>query len=84
MNIVITYKAKWRLKKYPNYAWTECKKLVNMNNNREIKKTLNGLTPGYWISRKFIKLNELATMIELIPEIDYSLPPFMGQINESL
>ena len=74
MEITITYKAKWRLKNHPNYMWTECKKLVNASTGREIKKTLNGLTPGYWISRQFINLNELATMVELIPEVDYSLP----------
>lgn len=74
MQIAITYKAKWRLKNNRNYMWTECKKLVNCNTGKEIKKTLNGLTPGYWISRKFIKLTDMEKMVELIPEIDYTLP----------
>lgn len=68
MNIQITYKIKGCLKEYPNYVWTECKKLININTGREIKKTLNGLTAGYWINRKFIKLSDMSSMVELIPQ----------------
>lgn len=68
MKINITYVAKWRLKKHHNYVWTECKKLVNTYTGREIKKTLNGLTAGYWINRKFVKLSDMASMVELIPK----------------
>lgn len=68
MQVAITYVAKWRLKEYPNYVWTECKKLINLNTGREIKKTLNGLTAGYWINRKFIKLFDMSSMVELIPQ----------------
>lgn len=67
MQISITYILKWRLKEYPNYVWTDCKKLINLNTGREIKKTLNGLTAGYWINRKFIKLTDMSSIVELIP-----------------
>lgn len=68
--LTVTYKAKWRLKGHPNYYWTECKKLININSGREIKKTLHGLTPGYWISRKFVKIQDLLDfkLVELIPK----------------
>lgn len=70
MYINVTYKAKWRLKNDHKYYWTECKKLINVNTGKEIKKTLHGLTAGYWISRKFIKLDDLINLrlVELIPK----------------
>ena len=70
MYLSVIYKAKWRLINNPNYYWTECKKLVNISRGREIKKTLHGLTPGYWISKKFIKLEDLIELklVELIPK----------------
>lgn len=68
MYLSVTYKIKWRLKDNPNYYWTECKKLVNVRRGREVKRTLHGLTPGYWIGRKFISLDTLKTQIELIPK----------------
>jgi len=74
LRISVTYFAKWRLKGYENYQWTSCKKLINVMTGREIKKTLHGLTPGYWIGRKFIKLSEMSSMVELIPKDD--LLPF--------
>ena len=73
MKINVTYTAKWKLKGYNNYYWTDCKKLINMATGREIKKTLHGLTAGYWISKKFIKLSELANLVELIPK-EESMP----------
>lgn len=68
MNINVTYRAKWRLKNKPQYVWTECKKLINTNTGREIKKTLHGLTPGYWIGKDFIKLSETQNLVEKIKE----------------
>lgn len=66
MTVSINYTVKWRLKDNPNYVWTSCKKLVNINTGREIKKTLKGLMPGYWIGKKFIPLAVLANNIEPI------------------
>lgn len=71
--ISIKYKAKWRIKERPNYKWTECGKLINTNTNRVIKKTLKGLTPGYWIGKKFYPLNKMKDMLE---KIVYEKLPF--------
>lgn len=69
MNISVTYNAKWQLKNNNRYVWTECKKLVNVSTGREIKKTLHGMTPGYWINRRFIKLDDIRDNVELIPKV---------------
>ena len=60
--------AKWRLKTNHDYVWTTCKKLVNIRTGREIKKTIKGLTAGYWIGKRFIKLDTLRSEIELIED----------------
>lgn len=72
MYLSVTYKAKWRLRGHPQYYWTECKKLINVCRGKEIKKTLHGLTPGYWIGRKFVRLSDLIEfkLVELIPDED--------------
>ena len=36
---------------------------------KEIKKTINGGSIGYWIGKEFISLNKLKNRIELIPKI---------------
>ena len=71
--ISITYRAKWRIIGMPNYKWTECGKLINTNTNRVIKKTLKGLTPGYWIGKKFYPLSKMKDMVE---KIIYEKLPF--------
>ena len=68
MQITVTYMAKWRLKTNHDYVWTTCKKLVNIRTGREIKKTIKGLTAGYWIGKRFIKLDTLRSEIELIED----------------
>ena len=68
MQITVTYMAKWRLKTNHDYVWTTCKKLVNIRTGREIKKTIKGLTAGYWIGKRFIKLDTLKSGIELIED----------------
>lgn len=70
MNVLCSYKAKWRLKDNPIYVWTECKKLINIKTGREVKKTIKGIKAGYWISRKFIPFFELRNLIEVIPIIE--------------
>lgn len=69
--ISITYDLKWQLKSYPNYKWSTCKKLFNTKTGRQIKKTLNCRSVGYWISGKFITLNNLRKDLELIPKKEY-------------
>jgi len=71
MNIKVSYIAKWQLKNMPQYKWTECKKLINTRTGNEIKRTLKGMTAGYWVGKDFIKLDELKKRIELIPKKEY-------------
>ncbi len=66
--ITVTYKLKWRVKDAPNYCWSTCKKLFNVSRGNQIKKTVKGLTPGYWIGRDFIPLSKMKDRIELIPK----------------
>lgn len=68
MEIVLRLKAKWQIKGKEYYVWTECKRLYNLKTGRFIKKTLHGLTPGYWIGKDFIKLNDLKKVVEQIPK----------------
>lgn len=63
MNILVRYKAHWQIKDKPHYKWTTCKKLINCQTNNEIKKTLKGSIPGYWIGKDFIKLTELKSRV---------------------
>jgi len=66
--ITVEYKLKWRIKDNPKYCWSVCKKLFNVNRGKEIKKTLKGLTPGYWIGKNFIALSKMKERVELIPK----------------
>jgi hypothetical protein len=68
--ITVTYKLKWRIKSKPQYCWTVCKKLFNVSRGNQIKKTIKGSTPGYWIAGDFIPLSEMENMVELIPKKD--------------
>lgn len=66
--ITVEYKLKWRIKGKENYCWTTCKKLFNTQRGNEIKKTLKGLTPGYWIGKEFVALSKMKERVELIPK----------------
>lgn len=69
MYIEVKYKCKWQLKPYPHYKWTECKRLFNCRTGREIKKTIKGMSIGYWIGKNFITLDKLRSELELIPKV---------------
>lgn len=59
---------KWQIKKLPYYKWSECKKLINTRTGKEIKKTINGGSIGYWIGKAFIPITSMSNMVELIPK----------------
>lgn len=67
-SISVNYTLKWQVRFATNYKWTSCKRLFNCKTGREIKKTLNGGSIGYWIQCKFITLANLAKEVELIPK----------------
>ena len=70
MILQINIKVKWQLRGKENYVWTEDKRLYNLRTGRFIKKTLKGLTPGYWIGKEFIRLGDLRGRVEIIPKVD--------------
>jgi len=69
--ITVKYQIKWRLTINHNYGVSKCGKMFNIKKGKEIKKTVKGLTPGYWIGRDFIPLEKLRSQIELIPKKQY-------------
>ena len=66
--LVINLNMKWQIKNKPHYKWSECKRLINTQTGRQIKKTINGGSIGYWIGEKFITLSKLKSQLELIPK----------------
>ena len=80
MIIQVNFIGKWRLKDNHNYIWTSCKKLVNIKTSKLVKKTINGSKAGYYINRKFIKLEDLKNQLELIPIKESD--PFLIALNK--
>ena len=72
--ISVTYDLKWQIKGNEKYKWTSCKKLFNTQTGRQIKKTMNCRSVGYWIEKQFITLDNLRANLELIPKKE--LTPF--------
>lgn len=70
MKIEVRYYAKWQLKTNHNYKWTTCKKLINCQTGREIKRTIKGLQAGYWIGKDFIKLKDMERLVTKIKETE--------------
>jgi len=62
---------RWQIIGNEDYKWSSCKKLINTKTDREIKKTINGGSIGYWIGKDFISINKLKNKIELIPKKEY-------------
>jgi hypothetical protein len=67
--ISVNYSLKWQLKTDYKYQWSECGKLFNVKTGREVKKTLNGGSKGYWINCKFVTLEKLKSEIKLIEKL---------------
>lgn len=68
MKITVTYTAKWQIIEFPYYKWTDCKKLINCKSGNEVQKVIKGSKAGYYINRKFISIDKLKLLIELIPK----------------
>ena len=64
---------KWKLSFDDKYKWTKDGKLYNTKTNREIKKSVNGYSIGYWISKKFYTLDNLRLHLQ---KIDKEYCPF--------
>lgn len=66
--ISVNYSLKWQLKNLSHYKISACGRMFNCKTGKLLKRTVNGSSIGYWISREFITLKELRTQIELIPK----------------
>ena len=64
----INYDLKWQHKMHTHYKWSNCGKLFNTQTGRQLKKTVNGRSVGYWIKGRFITLTILRNSLELIPK----------------
>ena len=60
---------KWKTTLSDNYQWTDKGKLYNVKTGREIKKTVNGYSVGYWICGKFITLTKLKSTLVKVTDI---------------
>lgn len=54
---------RWQIIGHDHYFFGNDKKLYNIKSNREVKKTLNGRSIGYWIGKKFYSINKLKTIL---------------------
>jgi len=61
---------KWKLSFNDNYQWSTENKLYNVKTMREIKKTVNGYSIGYWIGKKFYTLENLRKQLVKIEKLD--------------
>jgi hypothetical protein len=69
--VKVIFKAKWQFKEYSHYKITTCKKVVNTQTNRLIKKTKSGGSVGFNIAGNFFKLSDINKHIEIIPKKIY-------------
>ena len=67
-SISVNYELKWQIRNNEKYRWSTCKKLFNVKTGRQIKKTLNCRSVGYWIDRNFVTLSKLKFELEIIPK----------------
>lgn len=60
---------KWKTDFSDSYQWTTTGKLYNIKTMREIKKTVNGYSVGYWINKQFWTLKNLQKHLVKIEQI---------------
>ena len=58
------------IKDRPNYKWSECGKLFNTKTGKQLKKTINSGSKGYWIGKKFITLENLRKQLVKIEDVE--------------
>jgi len=49
---------------YKHYGFGKDKKLYNLKTGREIKRTINTRSIGYWLGKKFYSLNKLRSLLK--------------------
>jgi len=66
--VPIKLNLKWQFKDNPNFKVSTCKKIVNCQTKKILKKTMSGRSVGFNIGDKFYKLSSINDFLELIPE----------------
>ena len=66
--ITVTYTLEFRLKDHHNYQMTKCGKMFNVKTGRQIKKSSNNGSIGYWIGKKFLVITKDKKILERIPK----------------
>ena len=70
-SITVTYVLIYRLKTDKHIQLTEGLKMCfNTKSGKEIM-TSNNMRKGFWVGRKFFRIDRLEPFIELIPEYEY-------------
>lgn len=71
--ISITYTLIYEISFASHYKFTTCKKLINCQRCKEVKKVMNGGSIGYCIQSKFWTLKKLRPYLQ---KINKHKPPF--------
>jgi hypothetical protein len=64
--ISITYTLVYEISFAHHYKFTKCKKLINCQRCKEVKKVMNGGSIGYCIESKFYTLSNLRKYLQKI------------------
>jgi hypothetical protein len=67
------YHLKWKIKGFDSYKVTTCGKVINCQRGKEVKRTMNCCSIGYYLNGKFYTL---AKIRELLIEIKPTKLPF--------
>jgi hypothetical protein len=68
--ISISYALKWEVKNHPTYKVSTCGKVFNTKTNRQLRRCVNGGSVGYWLGRKFVRLQDLRKMLQKISNFE--------------
>jgi hypothetical protein len=75
--ISVTYELIYRLKTDKHIQFTkDLKMCFNYKTNKSIV-TSNNMRKGFWVGRKFYRLNKIKPLIELIPKYEYIYDDFL-------
>ena len=78
--ITVNYVLKKRIKTDKHIQLTEDLKMCfNIKSGKEIM-TSNNMRKGFWIGRKFYRIDRLEPFIELIPEFEYVYDDFLTNL----
>ena len=78
--ISVTYTLKYRLKNAKHIQLTpDLKMCFNIKSGKEIM-TDNNMRKGFWVGRKFYRLDKVKQFIEVIPKHEYIKDDFLTNL----